>query len=65
MSSYNGQTVQAGLERENLAAFLTYKLTDDVSLKIDVFRNSQFGTESGDSTPGPYLYWGFGGDVDG
>ena len=65
MSSYNGQTVQAGLERENLAAFLTYKLTDDVSLKIDVFRNSQLGTESGDATPGPYLYWGFGGDVDG
>ena len=65
LSSDNGETVQAALERENLAAFLTYELTDNVNLKIDVFRNDQFSEESGDGTPGPYLYWGFGGDVDG
>ena len=65
MASDNGETVQAALERENLAAFLTYELTDDVSLKIDVFRNQQFSEESGDATPGPYLYFGFGRDLDG
>ena len=65
MASDNGETVQAALERENMAAFLTYELTDNVNLKIDVFRNDQFSEESGDGTPGPYLYWGFGGDVDG
>jgi outer membrane receptor protein involved in Fe transport len=65
MASDNGETVQAGLERNNLAAFLTYELTDDINLKIDVFRNSQFSEESGDATPGPYLYFGFGRDVDG
>ena len=48
-----------------MAAFLTYELTDDVSLKIDVFRNQQFSEESGDATPGPYLYFGFGRDLDG
>ena len=65
LASDNGETVQAALERNNLSAFLTYELTDDINLKVDVFRNSQFSEEAGDSTPGPYLYWGFGGDVDG
>ena len=40
MASDNGETVQAALERENMAAFLTYELTDNVNLKIDVFRNA-------------------------
>ena len=65
LASDNGETVQAALERENMAAFLTYELTDNVNLKVDVFRNSQFSEEAGDSTPGPYLYFGFGRNVDG
>ena len=65
LASDNGETVQAALERENMAAFLTYELTDNVNLKVDVFRNSQFSEEAGDATPGPYLYFGFGRDVDG
>jgi outer membrane receptor protein involved in Fe transport len=65
MSYNDNQTIQASLERQNISAFLTYELTDNINLKVDLFRNSQFSSESGNTTGGPYFYLGFGGDLDG
>ena len=63
MSYNDNQTIQASLERQNISAFLTYELTDNINLKVDLFRNSQFSSESGETTGGPYFYLGFGGSL--
>jgi outer membrane receptor protein involved in Fe transport len=65
LSYNNNNTIQASLERENVSAFLTYELTDNTNFKLDMFRNSQFSSESGNTSGGPYFYLGFGGDLDG
>jgi hypothetical protein len=65
MAFNDNQTIQASLERQNISAFLTYELTDNMNFKLDLFRNSQFSSESGMDTEGPYFYLGFGGDLDG
>ena len=65
MASDNNETLLAKSERNALSVFTTYQITDDVRLKVDVFANRSGAEETGDSTGGPYLYDGFGGDLDG
>ena len=65
MASDNNETLLAKSERNALSVFTTYQISDDVRLKVDVFANRSGAEESGDATGGPYLYDGFGGDLDG
>jgi len=59
MSSDNNETLIAKSERNALSVFTSYKITDDITLKVDVIANRSGSEESGDSTGGPYLYDGF------
>ena len=65
MASDNNETLRAKSERNALSVFTTYQITDNTRLKVDVFANRSGSEESGDSTGGPYLYDGFGGDLEG
>jgi outer membrane cobalamin receptor len=65
MASDNNETLLAKSERNALSVFTTYQISDNTRLKIDVFANRSGSEESGDDTGGPYLYDGFGGDLDG
>lgn len=65
MASDNNETLIAKSERNALSVFTTYQITDNTRLKVDVFANRSGSEESGDSTGGPYLYDGFGGDMEG
>ena len=65
MASDNAETLLSKSERNALSVFTTYQISDNTRLKIDVFANRSGSEESGDGTGGPYLYDGFGGDLDG
>jgi len=65
LASNNAQVERAALERNNLAVYLTYDISENTKLKIDLYNNSQTSSEVGEGTGGPYLYDGFGGDLDG
>ena len=61
----NNVTLLAKSERNSLSVFTTYKITDDVTLKVDVIANRSGSEESGMDTEGPYLYDGFNNSADG
>ena len=65
MASDNNETLLAKSERNSLSIFTTYQITDNTRLKVDVFANRSGSEEAGEDTGGPYLYDGFGGDLEG